>query len=137
MGPKICMMVVFLMLVFVSIGNYYTVYGEKMLDVTVNLSNTNDNIGKYQVQVTVYGKETLEQSTVINTSTQTCPDDIDSLCYVSAGTFSFPSKSVPLDSKIQVCIKELSSGTQNCVYGQNTEKNTPELITVGVPRTLG
>ena len=137
MGPKICMMVVFLMLVFVSIGNYYTVYGEKMLDVIVNLSNTNDNIGKYQVQVTVYGKETLEQSTVINTSTQTCPDDIDSLCYVSAGTFSFPSKSVPLDSKIQVCIKELSSGTQNCVYGQNTEKNTPELITVGVPRTLG
>ena len=46
MGPKICMMVVFLMLVFVSIGNYYTVYGEKMLDVIVNLSNTNDNIGK-------------------------------------------------------------------------------------------
>ena len=70
MGPKICMMVIFLMLVFVSIGNYYTVYGEKMLDVTVNLSNTNDNIGKYQeLQVTVYGKETLEQSTVINTST--------------------------------------------------------------------
>ena len=137
MGPKICTMVVFLMLVFVSIGNYYTVYGEKMLDVIVNLSNTDDSIGKYQVQVTVYGKETLEQSTVINTSTQTCPDDIDSLCYVSAGTFSFPSKSVPLDSKIQVCIKELSSGTQNCVYGQNTEKNTPELITVGLPRTLG
>lgn len=137
MGLKICMMVMFLMLVFVSTGKYYTAYGEKMLDVIVNLSNTNDNIGKYKVQVTVYGKETLEQSTLINTSTQTCPDDIDSLCYVSAGTFSFPSKSVPLDSKIEVCIKELSSGTQNCVYGQNTEKNTPELITVGVPRTLG
>ena len=128
MGLKICMMVMFLVLVFVSTGKYYTTYGEKMLDVIVNLSNTNDNIGKYQVQVTVYGKETLDQ---------TCPDDIDSLCYVSAGTFSFPSKSVPLDSKIEVCIKELSSGTQNCVYGQNTEKNTPELITVGVPRTLG
>ena len=108
-------MVVFLTLVFVSIGKYYTAYGEKTLDVIVNLSNTNDNIGRYLVHITVYGKEALEQSKVIDTSNQTCPDDIESLCYVSAGTFSFASKSVPLNSKIQVCVEELSSGTENCV----------------------
>jgi hypothetical protein len=135
MGPKLCITVAFYMLVFVLIGKCYTADGEKTLDVIVNVSNTNDNIGKYVVHVTAYGKETLEQSSVIDTSTQTCPDDIESLCYVSAGTFSFASESVPVDSKIQVCVEELSSGTQNCVYGQNTEKNTPELITIGIPRT--
>ena len=133
---NIGVMVVFLTLVFVSIGKYYTAYGEKTLDVIVNLSNTNDNIGRYLVHITVYGKETLEQSKVIDTSNQTCPDDIESLCYVSAGTFSFASKSVPLNSKIQVCVEELSAGTENCVYGKNSEKNTPEIITVGVPQSL-
>lgn len=136
MGPtNIGVMVVFL-LVFISIGKYYTAFGEKTLDVTVNLSNTNDNIGRYLVQITVYGKETLEQSKVIDTSNQTCPDDIESLCYVSAGTFSFASKLVPLNSKIQVCVEELSSGTENCVYGKNSETNTPEIIIVGVPQIL-
>jgi hypothetical protein len=106
------------------------------LDATVNLSNTNDNIGRYLVHITVYGKETLEQSKVIDTSNQTCPDDIESLCYVSAGTFSFASKLVPLNSKIQVCVEELSSGTENCVYGKNSETNTPETIIVGVPQIL-
>lgn len=135
MGPtNIGVMVVFL-LVFISIGKYYTAFGEKTLDVTVNLSNTNDNIGRYLVQITVYGKETLEQSKVIDTSNQTCPDDIESLCYVSAGTFSFASKLVPLNSKIQVCVEELSSGTENCVYGKNSETNTPETIIVGVPQS--
>jgi hypothetical protein len=134
-GPtNIGMMVVFL-LVFVSIGKYYAAFGEKTLDVTVNLSNTNDNIGRYLVHITVYGKETLEQSKVIDTSNQTCPDDIESLCYVSAGTFSFASKLVPLNSKIQVCVEELSSGTENCVYGKNSETNTPETIIVGVPQS--
>jgi hypothetical protein len=134
-GPtNIGVMVVFL-LVFISIGKYYTAFGEKTLDVTVNLSNTNDNIGRYLVHITVYGKETLEQSKVIDTSNQTCPDDIESLCYVSAGTFSFASKLVPLNSKIQVCVEELSSGTENCVYGKNSETNTPETIIVGVPQS--
>jgi len=111
----------------------YTASGDKTLDVNVNLSDTEDSIGTYEVHVTVYGKETLEQSKVVDTSTQTCPDDIGSLCYVSAGTFSFASQSVPVDSKIQVCVKETSSETQNCVYGKNTTENTPEIITVGVP----
>jgi len=125
--------VIFLILVVMSINRNYTAYGDKTLDVTVNLSNTKDSIGTYKIHITVYGKETLEQSKVIDTSTQTCPDDIESLCYVSAGTFSFASKSVPVDSKIQVCVTDTSSETQNCVYGENTKENTSETITVGVP----
>ena len=125
--------IIFMILVVISMDRIYTVSGDKTLDVTVNLSNTEDSIGTYEVHVTVYGKETLEQSKVVDTSTQTCPDDIGSLCYVSAGTFSFASQSVPVDSKIQVCVKETSSDTQNCVYGKNTKENTPEIITVGVP----
>ena len=125
--------VIFMILVVISMDRNYTASGDKTLDVTVNLSNTEDSIGTYKVHITVYGKETLEQSKVIDTSTQTCPDDIESLCYVSAGTFSFASQSVPVDSKIQVCVTETSSETQNCVYGKNTKENTPEIITVGVP----
>lgn len=125
--------IIFMLLVVISMDRIYTASGDKTLDVNVNLSNTEDSIGTYEVHVTVYGKETLEQSKVVDTSTQTCPDDIGSLCYVSAGTFSFASQSVPVDSKIQVCVKETSSETQNCVYGKNTKENTPEIITVGVP----
>lgn len=125
--------IIFMILAVISMDRIYTASGDKTLDVNVNLSNTEDSIGTYEVHVTVYGKETLEQSKVIDTSTQTCPDDIGSLCYVSAGTFSFASQSVPVDSKIQVCVKETSSETQNCVYGKNTKENTPEIITVGVP----
>jgi hypothetical protein len=131
---RICLTVALLVLAVVSIVKSYAAYGEKTLDVIVNLSNTNDNIGRYLVHVTVYGKETLEQSKVIDTSSQTCPDDVDSLCYANAGTFSFASKSVPINSKIQVCVEEISLGVQNCVYAQNTEKNTPETITLGVPQ---
>ena len=126
-------MIIFMILVVLSLDRNYTASGEKTLDVTVNLSNTQYNIGTYEVHVTVYGKETLEQSKVIDTSTQACPDDIESLCYVPAGTFSFASQSVPVDSKIQACVKEPLSETQNCVYGKNTIENTPEIITVGVP----
>jgi hypothetical protein len=131
---RICLTVALLVLAVVSIVKSYASYGEKTLDVVVNLSNTNDNIGRYLVHVTVYGKETLEQSKVIDTSSQTCPDDLDSLCYANAGTFSFASKSVPINSKIQVCVEEISLGVQNCVYAQNTEKNAPETITLGVPQ---
>jgi hypothetical protein len=127
--------IIFMILVVISLDRNYTASGDKTLDVTVNLSNTEDSIGTYEVHVTVYGKETLEQSKVVDTSTQTCPDDIGSLCYVSAGTFSFASQSVPVDSKIQVCVKETISETQNCVYGKNTKENTPETITVGVPHS--
>jgi len=126
-------MIIFMILVVLSLDRNYTASGGKTLDVTVNLSNTQYNIGTYEVHVTVYGKETLEQSKVIDTSTQACPDDIESLCYVPAGTFSFASQSVPVDSKIQACVKEPLSETQNCVYGKNTKENTPEIITVGVP----
>jgi uncharacterized protein YfaS (alpha-2-macroglobulin family) len=125
--------IILMIVVFIPMDRNYIASGDKTLDVTVNLSNTEDSIGTYKVHVTVYGKETLEQSKVIDTSTQTCPGDIGSLCYVSAGTFSFSSQSVPVDSKIQVCVNETSSDTQNCVYGKNTKENTPEIITVGVP----
>ena len=86
--------VIIFMMVVISMDRIYTASGDKTLDVNVNLSNTEDSIGTYEVHVTVYGKETLEQSKVVDTSTQTCPDDIGSLCYVSAGTFSFASQSV-------------------------------------------
>jgi hypothetical protein len=125
--------IIFMIVVIISMDRNYSAFGDKTLDVIVNLSNTENSIGTYEVHITVYGKETLEQSKVIDTSTQTCPDDIESLCYVSAGTFSFASKSVPVDSKIQVCVKETSSETQNCVYGKNTKEDSPEIITVGVP----
>lgn len=127
------MAIVLLLFAITPINLYYIAFGEKTVDVTVKLSNTTDNIGKYMVHVTVYGKETLEQSKIVDTSSQTCPDDIDSLCFVYAGTFSFASKSVPVGSKIQACVKEISSGTQNCAYGENTVKNTPESLTIGIP----
>jgi len=125
--------IILMIVVIISMDRNYTAWGDKTLDVAVKLSNTEDSIGTYEVHTTGYGKETLEQSKVIDTSTQTCPDDIESLCYVSAGTFSFASQSVPVDSKIQVCVNETSSDTQNCVYGKNTKENTPDIITVGVP----
>lgn len=131
---RIVTSIVISILLVLLTNKYYISYGEKTLDVSVNLSNTVDNIAKYKVHVTVYGEETAEQSKVVDTSSQTCPDDIDSLCYVDAGTFSFASKSVPVDSKIQVCVEEISSDIQNCVYGKNSEKNSPEQITVGVPQ---
>lgn len=127
------MTIIVVMLSSYSIGLQSSAFGGKKFDVIVNLSNTSDNIGKYLIHVTVYGKETLEQSRVIDTSSQICRDDTDSLCHVNVGTFSFPSRLVPVDSRVQACVEEISSGTQNCVDGKNTEMNTPERITVGVP----
>ncbi len=63
----------------------------KTLNVTVNLSNTGSNIGTYEIHVTAYGTETLEQSKVIDTSIKTCPEDIESLCYVKLVPFHFQS----------------------------------------------
>ncbi|MDQ5869920.1 MAG: hypothetical protein M3530_09380 [Thermoproteota archaeon] len=100
--------IIFMILVVLSNDRNYTASGEKTLDIPVNLSNTQNNI-TYEVHATVYGKQTIEQSKVIDTSTQTCPDDIESLCHVPAGTFSFASQSVPVDSKIQACVKDTLS----------------------------
>jgi hypothetical protein len=124
-----------LTLVSFSIDRLY-VYGQegKTLDIIVNLNNVSNNIGTYEVHVTAYGKELLEESKVIDDSANhICPDDIESLCYVKAGTFSFPSESVPVGSKIQACVKKPISGIENCALGKNTQKKTPETIWVGVP----
>ena len=51
--------IIFMILVVISMDRIYTASGDKTLDVTVNLSNTEDSIGTYEVHVTVYGKETL------------------------------------------------------------------------------
>jgi len=58
------------------------VYGQelKTLDVVVNLNNVKDNIGTYEVVVTTYGDAILSKSRTIDTSSQTCPDDIESQC---------------------------------------------------------
>jgi hypothetical protein len=111
------------------------VYGQEMktLDVVVNLDNVLDNIGTYEVVVKVYSDEILSKSRTIDTSTQTCPDDIESLCYSKAGTFSFPSESVPIGTKIQACVKEPISSMEACVDGINSSKNSPETIWVNVP----
>jgi hypothetical protein len=111
------------------------VYGQelKTLDVVVNLNNVKDNIGTYDVVVTTYGDAILSKSRTIDTSSQTCPDDIESLCYSKAGTFSFPSESAPIDTKIQACVKEPTSGMEACVDGINSSKNSPETIWVNVP----
>ena len=74
--------IIFMIVVIISMDRNYSAFGDKTLDVIVNLSNTENSIGTYEVHITVYGKETLEQSKVIDTSTETCPDDIESLCYV-------------------------------------------------------
>lgn len=113
----------------------HPVYGQetKTLDIIVNLNNVLDNIGMYEVHVTVYGDEILRESRTIDTSTQTCPDDIESLCYSKAGTFSFPSESIPVDSKIRACVKEPKSAKEACVEGKNSNKNSPETIWVKVP----
>ena len=111
------------------------VYGQelKTIDIVVNLNNVKDNIGTYEVVVTVYGDAILSKSRTIDTSSQTCPDDIESLCYSKAGIFSFPSESVPIDTKIQACVKEPISGMESCVDGINSSKNSPETIWVNVP----
>jgi hypothetical protein len=105
----------------------------KTLDIVVNLKNVSDNIGTYEVVVTAYGDDIISKSRIINTSTQTCPEDMESLCYSKAGTFSFPSKSVPLGSKIQACVKEPTTGIEACADGTNSIKNAPETIWVNLP----
>jgi hypothetical protein len=112
------------------------IYGqeENTLDVYVNLNGVPDRIEIYEVYVTVYGKEILEQSIVVNSkSNQICPDDINSVCYVKAGVFSFPSELVPEGSRIQACVREPASELENCALGENTINKAPEIISVGVP----
>jgi hypothetical protein len=41
------LMIIFIILVVISMDRNYTASGEKALDVTVNLSNTEDSIGTY------------------------------------------------------------------------------------------
>jgi hypothetical protein len=111
------------------------VYGQeiKTLDIVVNLNNVSDNIGTYEVVVTAYGDEILSKSRIINTSTQTCPDDMESLCYSKAGTFSFPSESIPTGSKLQACVKDTTTSIEACADGINSNRNSPETIWVNLP----
>ena len=106
------------------------------LKVFVNLQNVGDNIGIYEIHVTTFGNVKLEQSKVVHTGTQTCPDDTDSLCYVASEAFSFPSEAIPVGSKILACAIEPSSGMKNCADGQNTPNNGPETIWIDVPDRL-
>jgi hypothetical protein len=106
---------------------------DKNLEVIVNLNSVSDNIGTFEVHVTVYGEEILEQSEIINTSSQMCPDDTESLCFAQTSPFIFPAESVPVGSMIQACAREPISGNENCALGENRENNEPETIWVGVP----
>ncbi len=56
--------IIFMILVVLSNDRNYTASGEKTLDIPVNLSNTQNNI-TYEVHATVYGKQTIEQSKVL------------------------------------------------------------------------
>lgn len=116
------------------LGNHYIdASAEKgTFRVLVNLQNVENNIGVYEVHVTVFGNEKLEQSKIVHTNTQTCPDDTTSLCYTSE-TFSFSSDDVPVGSKIQACAKEPAFGMENCNEGKNTPNNGPETLWIDVP----
>jgi hypothetical protein len=113
--------------------DYIDASAEKgILKVFVNLQNVGSNIGVYQVHVTAFGNVELEQSKIVYTGTQTCPDDTDSLCYASS-EFSFPSENVPVGSKIQACAKEPAFGVENCTEGQNSPNDGPETLWLDVP----
>jgi len=103
------------------------------LKVLVNLQNVANNVGIYQIRITAYGSEILEQSKIVHTGTQTCPDDKNSLCYTASGEFSFPSEAIPIGSKIRACAIEPVTGAENCADGQNTPNNGPETIWVKAP----
>jgi hypothetical protein len=107
--------------------------GAKNLEVLVNLNSVSDNIGTFEVHVTVNGKEILEQSKTIDSSNQTCPDDTESLCFIQTSPFIFPGESVPVGSMIQACVKDQISGNENCALGENGKDSQPETIWVGVP----
>ncbi len=86
--------------------------------------NTSQNIREYPLIVSVYGTEVLEQSKLVDTSSQLCLDDIESKCYKS-DTFFFPNDSVPDGSKIKLVERESLSGVQSCEDGINKIENTP------------
>lgn len=114
--------------------DYINARAEKgTLKVFVNLQNVSDYIGIYQIHVTAFGIAILEQSKIVHTSTQTCPDDIESLCYVASEAFSFPSEAIAVGSKIRACAIEPISGVETCADGQNTPNNGPETIWIEVP----
>jgi hypothetical protein len=133
--PVIFIIVLLGMLTPVSVYTPYVYVfgGVKNLEVIVNLNSVSDNIGTFEVHVTVYGEEILEQSEIINTSSQMCPDDTESLCFAQTSPFIFPAESVPVGSMIQACAREPISGNENCALGENRENNEPETIWVGVP----
>jgi hypothetical protein len=133
--PVIFIIVLLGMLTPVSVYTPYVYVfgGVKNLEVIVNLNSVSDNIGMFEVHVIVYGKETLEQSKMIDTSSQMCPDDIESMCIAQTSPFIFPSESVPVGSMIQACVKEPESGNENCALGENGKNDEPETIWVGVP----
>jgi hypothetical protein len=118
----------------VFLGKYYIdVSAEKgILKVFVNLQNVRSNIGIYQVHVTAFGNVEIDQSKIVHTGTQTCPDDTASLCYATS-EFSFPSENVPVGSKIQACAKEPAFGVENCTEGQNTPNEGPATLWIDVP----
>lgn len=103
-----------------------------LFKVNVNLRNTSENIGSYTIHVTIQGDQELVQSKMVDTSNQLCPGDIESLCYKSEA-FLFPGDSVPVGSKIKVCVEENISHAQNCATGVNSPDNAPEVIWVDVP----
>ena len=119
---------------FISMDRPYIYGQENTLDIYVNLDGVPDRIEVYEVHVTVYGKEILQQSIVVNSkSNQICTDDINSVCYVKAGVFSFPSELVPDGSRIQACVTEPVSELENCALGENTINKAPEIISVAIP----
>jgi len=109
-----------------------TVLGEKgFFNVTVHL-NTSQNIRVYNLHVIVYGEEAIEQSRIVDTSSQICPDDIESQCYKSE-SFLFPNDGIPVGSEFKVCIEEPVSHIEKCAAGQNKSDNTPEVVSIEVP----
>lgn len=103
------------------------------ITVNVKLDNIDANSGDYTVTVTVYGDAKLHKSKNVDTSGQTCRDDIDSQCYTPAGPFKFLASQVPIGSEVEVCVQEPISDEEECNSGKNTSKDGAETIGVGVP----
>jgi hypothetical protein len=96
--------------------------------VVVKLDNVRWNTGYYVVTVNIQG---VSQEKTVYTGSQTCPDDVGSLCYTNAGAFTFKSKFTK-GSEIEVCAEKTTSTDNQCSYYETNGKKK-QTVSVRVP----
>ena len=85
--------------------------------IRVLLTNVNHNVGYYAVVVSMNSKSVTK---TVYTGTQTCPDDVMSLCYTNLGTFSFGN--MKKGAIIGVCNHPTTSTDNFCDFFTYTGK---------------